>query len=458
MRIEETDPEDVPRQAAGDDTCIFRDVGGAVIRQRRADRYLDATAMCKAGGKLWNNYWQNSGTKKFVETLGLTTGIPAVKLVQSEMGRYIGGTWVHPQVAYHLAQWISPTFAVAVSGWLDELATVLDVDPLGPVVVGATQATTAIAQVVEEVPRVAPGDDTYIFRDVAGAVIRQRRADRYLDATAMCKAGGKLWGNYWKNESTRAFMDKISLTIRIRTVKLVQSEMGRYSGGTWVHPQVAYHLAQWISPTFAVAVSGWLDELATTGRVEIADDHLLRDPVSLASPAAHAPPAAGGAAAGSSGATPAGTLAKKDAMGVSTDHLKLVVYDKELDLEKDRPGFMDHAHGLFMEKLHEDLRVHCEKADKDVAARVATLAAEDQAKSAEHARTMATLAAEDQAKSAEHARTMAMLQIQLQIQMAANNARHVSDRNHGRDAKRHRGDSRCRSPSANISHSVSRHN
>jgi hypothetical protein len=99
---------------------------------------------------------------------------------------------------------------------------------------------------------------------------------------------------------------------------------------------------------------------------------------------------------------------------------------------------MDHAHGLFMEKLHEDLRVHCANADKDVAARVATLAAEDQA------------------KSAEHARTMAMLQMQLQIQMAANNARHVSNRDHGdrgRDAKRHGGDSRHCSPSANRSHS-----
>jgi hypothetical protein len=192
-------------------------------------------------------------------------------------------------------------------------------------------------------------------------------------------------------------------------------------------------------------------------------------------------------AAGPSGAAAAPEMTVANMTETNTANLKLVIYDKELDLEKDRPGFMDHAHGLFMEKLHEDLRVHCEKVDKnsadraeDVAAHAAKVdkdSAAHTARSAEDvaahaakvdkdvAARVATLAAEDQAKAAEHARNMAMMQIQLQ--MAANNAVHVSNRDHGdrsRDAKRHRGDSRrdntvSRSPSsANRSNSVSRHN
>jgi hypothetical protein len=158
------------------------------------------------------------------------------------------------------------------------------------------------------------------------------------------------------------------------------------------------------------------------------------------------------------------------------DNLKLVVHNKERDLENDRPGFMDHAHGLFMEKLHEGLRVHCEKADKDSAIHDAKVDKDIQAMRedvAAHAAKadkdvaarIATLAAEDQAKAAEHARNMAMLQMQMQLQaqMAANNAQHVSDRDHGdrgRDTKRLRGDSRrgnavSRSPAANRG---SRHN
>ena len=43
---------------------------------------------------------------------------------------------------------------------------------------------------------------------------------------------------------------------------------GKYPG-TWVHRKVAYHLAQWISPKFAVQVSLILDELFITGKVEL---------------------------------------------------------------------------------------------------------------------------------------------------------------------------------------------
>ena len=43
---------------------------------------------------------------------------------------------------------------------------------------------------------------------------------------------------------------------------------GKYPG-TWVHRKVGYHLAQWISPKFAVQVSLILDELFITGKVEL---------------------------------------------------------------------------------------------------------------------------------------------------------------------------------------------
>ena len=38
---------------------------------------------------------------------------------------------------------------------------------------------------------------------------------------------------------------------------------------TYVNRKVAYHLAQWISPQFAVQVSNVLDELILTGKVEL---------------------------------------------------------------------------------------------------------------------------------------------------------------------------------------------
>jgi hypothetical protein len=86
---------------------------------RDCDGYINATALCKAGGKLFNSYHQNNQTKAYVQALERATGIPVLKIIESKKGKN-GGTWVHPQVATHLAQWISPEFAVQVTTWISE--------------------------------------------------------------------------------------------------------------------------------------------------------------------------------------------------------------------------------------------------------------------------------------------------------------------------------------------------
>jgi len=95
---------------------------GSVISQREADGYINATAMCKAAGKEWANYNQNSTTKAFLKALEGSLGIPRDLIVQTigTGSNEARGTWVHPQVAVHLAQWLSAEFAVKVSQWIVE--------------------------------------------------------------------------------------------------------------------------------------------------------------------------------------------------------------------------------------------------------------------------------------------------------------------------------------------------
>lgn len=95
-------------------------VQGQIIYQRPADGYVNATAMCLAAGKRWFDYSRLSTTGAFVDELATETGIPASVLVQTLKGGDVTmqGTWVHPQVATHLAQWLSPKFAVLVSRWV----------------------------------------------------------------------------------------------------------------------------------------------------------------------------------------------------------------------------------------------------------------------------------------------------------------------------------------------------
>jgi hypothetical protein len=104
----------------------------------REDGFINATAMCKAGNKKFNDWYRLDSTKELIKLIEdenlktrnpvfkndeniLKTGFVSLKIVESSQGRY-GCSWIHPDLAVQLAQWISPTFALQVSRWVRELA------------------------------------------------------------------------------------------------------------------------------------------------------------------------------------------------------------------------------------------------------------------------------------------------------------------------------------------------
>lgn len=104
---------------------IPRMIEGEVVRQREKDGYLNATAMCKAAGKLWADYARLKTTHEFLIALEADMGIPISEQIQVFKGGFpdLQGTWVHPRVAIHLAQWLSPRFAARVSQWVYDWMT-----------------------------------------------------------------------------------------------------------------------------------------------------------------------------------------------------------------------------------------------------------------------------------------------------------------------------------------------
>lgn len=108
-----------------------------------------------------------------------------------------------------------------------------------------------------------------LVREFNGRLIDQRESDGYMDATAMCKANGKEFASYWRNKTTKEFVKELADSLRINMEYLLEQSTGRH-GGTYVHPRVATHLAQWCSPKFAVLVSGWVLDILTKGRAEVA--------------------------------------------------------------------------------------------------------------------------------------------------------------------------------------------
>ena len=102
----------------------------------------------------------------------------------------------------------------------------------------------------------------YIPRALNGEVISQRQEDGYINATAMCKAANKQFSDYTRQITVSAFLNELSSDRGIHVTELIQSVRGGLPSqqGTWVHPHIAVHLAQWLSPKFAVLVSNWVFE------------------------------------------------------------------------------------------------------------------------------------------------------------------------------------------------------
>ena len=114
-----------------------------------------------------------------------------------------------------------------------------------------------------------PAIPALIEHEVEGAHIHQRPKDGYINATEMCKADSKLFADYYRLKTTKAFLDELSSVMGIPitedkqgvTPLVYQIQGGNPEGqGTWVHPDIAINLGQWLSPKFSVWVAKCIRE------------------------------------------------------------------------------------------------------------------------------------------------------------------------------------------------------
>lgn len=98
------------------------------------------------------------------------------------------------------------------------------------------------------------------------------REDGYICLTDMAKATGKRYPDWSRLDSTKSYLEALSAVVHKTTTELIDVTQGGTPQlqGTWGHPKVAIRFAQWCSDEFAVQVDFWVDELMTTGKVELA--------------------------------------------------------------------------------------------------------------------------------------------------------------------------------------------
>ena len=92
-----------------------------IIECRKLDGFVNATQLCKAGGKKFSHWINLESTKKIISVLSSNAGIPALDLIDKKIGGIHESTWIHPDLAVQLAQWISPEFSLQVSRWIRTL-------------------------------------------------------------------------------------------------------------------------------------------------------------------------------------------------------------------------------------------------------------------------------------------------------------------------------------------------
>uniref|UniRef100_A0A6C0KF50 KilA-N domain-containing protein n=1 Tax=viral metagenome TaxID=1070528 RepID=A0A6C0KF50_9ZZZZ len=96
-------------------------LNNVVITSRPIDHYVNATQLCQAGGKKFNDWFRLDTTKELINELEAEAGIPASGLIDTKTGgndKSKQGSWIHPDLSIQLAQWISPKFAIQVSKWI----------------------------------------------------------------------------------------------------------------------------------------------------------------------------------------------------------------------------------------------------------------------------------------------------------------------------------------------------
>jgi hypothetical protein len=99
-----------------------------IIESRLIDNYINATQLCEANYKNFNDWYKLENTTLIINRLASKTGISVSVLIENNKEDLYIVTWIHPKLAIQLAQWISPIVALKVSDWILDLFTNTNAD------------------------------------------------------------------------------------------------------------------------------------------------------------------------------------------------------------------------------------------------------------------------------------------------------------------------------------------
>ena len=242
----------------------------SIIIPMREDGYINATLLCKAGRKKFNDWNRLKNTNELITALESETGFPVSQLIE--------GCWIHPDLVIQMAHWISPKFFIQVSRWTREFT--MQIQEKNKVLESKSK-DKEIKTIIEETKQ---SQDSLTTKQQNKTNFKQSSdivefkltlknntelsipvsKDGYVNVTKLCKAGGKEYKHWKANKESEAVIKAIERSVGIPTDLIIRDiRTGKNeSRGTFVHRRLALIIAQWISADFAVQVAAWTDELA----------------------------------------------------------------------------------------------------------------------------------------------------------------------------------------------------
>jgi hypothetical protein len=105
-------------------------------------------------------------------------------------------------------------------------------------------------------------NDIYAYGNLGEFNIIVMKENGYINATKICKEGGKEFFNWYANADSKNIIEEVEKIIKTKsTIKITGgSKNDVVIRGTYVHPLLITSVAHWISPKFAVKISLWIEE------------------------------------------------------------------------------------------------------------------------------------------------------------------------------------------------------
>ena len=105
-------------------------------------------------------------------------------------------------------------------------------------------------------------NDDYGYGKYGGFEVMFDKKTGYINATKLCKDGGKELTEWRRNKMSKNLLEEFSNCLRISKDEIIIIIMkGNYiTRGTYVHPDLIPHIAMWISPKFGITISRIINE------------------------------------------------------------------------------------------------------------------------------------------------------------------------------------------------------